>query len=321
MIRSKRGKKEAIIAALILVCMGLTYALFSGGTGLFCGIAEDSARGAVPLAADATTQRAAYGSIAEEAQRAALFAYAGVEPNISLTYASEDEAQGEEMASYTTSFAQSSSARVHNIALAAQALDGRKVEAGKEFSFNTAVGERTSERGYANAKVIVNGEYTEGVGGGVCQVSSTLYNAWVLAGLDVVKVQGHSLPAGYVPMSQDATVSKYIDLVLKNSAHNAVYIRAQVVGTDLNIAIFGKKQPFKVTLFPEIEQIIPAGEEIEYVDYLPSGKEYLVTNTPAPGYRTRLMAVYAYADGRTVKKQLRRDYYRPRNAKIHMIAD
>ena len=127
MIRSKRGKKEAIIAALILVCMGLTYALFSGGTGLFCGIAEDSARGAVPLAADATTQRAAYGSIAEEAQRAALFAYAGVEPNISLTYASEDEAQGEEMASYTTSFAQSSSARVHNIALAAQALDGCKV--------------------------------------------------------------------------------------------------------------------------------------------------------------------------------------------------
>lgn len=227
----------------------------------------------------------------------------------------------EEMASYTTSFASSGTGRANNIRLAAAALNGYTVQPGQELSFNAAVGERTTERGYSVAKVIVDGEYVEGVGGGVCQVSSTLYNAWVLAGLDVVRVQGHSLPSGYVPMSQDATVSEYIDLVLKNDTAFPVQVRTKTDGTDLNIAVFGKKQPFKVTLLPEILSVVPAGEDIEYVDSLPEGKNYVIARRPRQGYRTRLVATYTYSDGRVVKKQLRRDFYRPTDTKILMIAD
>ena len=227
----------------------------------------------------------------------------------------------EEMASYTTSYASSGAGRAHNIRLAASALNDITIQPGQELSFNAAVGARTAERGYAQAKVISDGEYVEGIGGGVCQVSSTLFNAWVLAGLEVVRVQCHSLPSGYVPMSQDATVSEYIDLVLKNSAAFPVKVRTQADGTDLSIAIFGKKQPFRVTLLPEILSVVPAGEDIEYVDSLPEGEEYVIARDPKPGYRTRLVAAYTYPNGKVIKKQLRRDFYRPTDAKILMIAD
>ena len=234
---------------------------------------------------------------------AAIFAVAATSqcailPAICLAEEGSGAENSEEMASYTTSFASSGTGRVNNIRLAAAALNGYTVQPGQELSFNAAVGERTTERG-----------------------SSTLYNAWVLAGLDVVRVQGHSLPSGYVPMSQDATVSKYIDLVLKNDTAFPVQVRTKTDGTDLNIAVFGKKQPFKVTLLPEILSVVPAGEDIEYVDSLPEGKNYVIARRPRQGYRTRLVATYTYSDGRVVKKQLRRDFYRPTDTKILMIAD
>ena len=249
---------------------------------------------------------------------AAISAIAALQCAPFFVCAAEDT---EEMASYTTSYASSGAGRAHNIRLAASALNDIIIQPGQELSFNAAVGARTAERGYAQAKVISDGEYVEGIGGGVCQVSSTLFNAWVLAGLEVVRVQCHSLPSGYVPMSQDATVSEYIDLVLKNSAAFPVKVRTQADGTDLSIAIFGKKQPFRVTLLPEILSVVPAGEDIEYVDSLPEGEEYVIARDPKPGYRTRLVAAYTYPNGKVIKKQLRRDFYRPTDAKILMIAD
>ena len=257
---------------------------------------------------------------------AAIFAVAAASqyailPAICLAEEGPGAENSEEMASYTTSFASSGTGRGNGVGVAAAALDGSAVQRGQERSFDAAGGGGTTERGYAVAKVIVDGEYVEGVGGGVCQVSSTLYNAWVLAGLDVVRVQGHSLPSGYVPMSQDATVSEYIDLVLKNDMAFPVQVRTKTDGTDLNIAVFGKKQSFKVTLLPEILSVVPAGEDIEYVDSLPEGKNYVIARRPRQGYRTRLVATYTYSDGRVVKKQLRRDFYRPTDTKILMIAD
>lgn len=225
------------------------------------------------------------------------------------------------IAKFSTYYGDSSENRKHNIALAAKAIDGSVILPEDEFSFNDTVGARTEARGYRPAYIIQDGTFVEGVGGGVCQVSSTLYNAWVLAGLDVVRVQGHSLPSGYVPMSQDATVSEYIDLVLKNDTAFPVQVRTKTDGTDLSIAVFGKKQPFKVTLLPEILSVVPAGEDIEYVDSLPEGKNYVIARRPRQGYRTRLVATYTYSDGRVVKKQLRRDFYRPTDTKILMIAD
>ena len=110
-----------------------------------------------------------------------------------------------------------------------------------EFSFNYTIGERTERRGYKKAKIIVGGEFVDGVGGGVCQVSTTLYNAVLLAGLKVVECHPHSLPVSYVEPSFDAMVnSGWADLKFINDTHNPVIIRARADGAKLTIQIFGE---------------------------------------------------------------------------------
>ena len=124
-----------------------------------------------------------------------------------------DELMGE----YSTSYASSSAARKHNIELAASAVNGAVIGVGEEFSFNVTVGVRSRRRGYLPAPVIVSGKYTTGVGGGVCQVSTTLYNAVLRSGLEVVSVSRHSIPVSYVPRSMDAMVSGATDFRFKNN--------------------------------------------------------------------------------------------------------
>ena len=129
-------------------------------------------------------------------------------------------------ATFSTDYSKSSAERKHNVGLAAKSLDNVFVDAGGEFSFNKTVGERTYKRGYKSAKIIVNGEFTEGVGGGVCQVSTTLYNAALLAGLEISEVNQHSVAVSYVAPSFDAMVnSGSADLRFINRTHNPVIIR------------------------------------------------------------------------------------------------
>ena len=114
------------------------------------------------------------------------------------------------ISSFNTDYSTSKEERAHNVALASSNFCWIVVKKGETLSFNTVVGLRSEERGYKNAKVIVNGEYTQGVGGGVCQVSTTLYNSWIRAGMTAKSVQSHSLPSSYCGLSQDATVSEFI---------------------------------------------------------------------------------------------------------------
>lgn len=128
---------------------------------------------------------------------------------------------------YVTYFNSNNSNRSHNIALAAQAIDNAVVFPGETFSFNQVVGIRTANRGYKRAGVIVRGELSEGIGGGICQVSSTLYNAIDRAGLKIVKRYSHSRNVPYVPPGRDATVSwGGPDFVFENVYNQPVLIRA-----------------------------------------------------------------------------------------------
>ncbi|MET3290950.1 UNVERIFIED_CONTAM: vancomycin resistance protein YoaR [Brevibacillus sp. OAP136] len=110
---------------------------------------------------------------------------------------------------YTTYFNTNNRNRVNNIALSAKSLHNYVVFPGEVFSFNKVVGMRTKEKGYKEAPVIVRGEISEGVGGGICQVSSTLFNAVDRAGLHIVQRYSHSRQVPYVPPGRDATVSWY----------------------------------------------------------------------------------------------------------------
>lgn len=144
------------------------------------------------------------------------------------------------LSSFTTSFDPTNVGRTYNIRVAAAALDGLLVPPGQEVSFNEVVGPRSSEAGYKNAKVIVNNEFVEGIGGGVCQVSSTLYNAILLANLEILERTNHSLPVGYVPVGRDATVVYgAIDLKFRNSTESYLYIRSAVKGGELTFKIYG----------------------------------------------------------------------------------
>ncbi len=128
--------------------------------------------------------------------------------------------------SFTTYYASSGENRCHNVAKATASLNGLTVNAGETFSFNAVVGKRTAENGYKQSKVILDGNYVDGVGGGVCQVSTTLYNALLLSEI-VPRACQHSLISSYVMPGFDAMVSDSgADLSFVNETGSPLYISA-----------------------------------------------------------------------------------------------
>ncbi|MBE3599628.1 MAG: VanW family protein [Limnochordaceae bacterium] len=166
------------------------------------------------------------------------------------------------LASYQTRFDPAAEERTANIAIAAAALDGMVLKPGATFSFNEAVGPRITERGYRTAPVILDGQLVPDVGGGVCQVSSTLYNAALLAGLEARRRAPHSIPVWYVPLARDATVAYgLIDLRLVNPTGDYLAVSARVEGGRLQVALWGppEAQPLPWRLRTLVERAIPAG--------------------------------------------------------------
>ncbi|OUS77800.1 hypothetical protein B1748_03185 [Paenibacillus sp. MY03] len=141
--------------------------------------------------------------------------------------------------SYSTYFNSRNRNRSSNIVLSAKAINNTVIFPGEKFSFNGTVGKRTREKGYLRAPVIVRGELYEDIGGGICQVSSTLYNAADRAGLTIVERYSHSRNVHYVPPGRDATVSWYgPDFVFVNPYNHPVLIRAYAGPGSVSVTIF-----------------------------------------------------------------------------------
>lgn len=137
---------------------------------------------------------------------------------------------------YTTKFDPGNVNRTINIKLASKSINNLVLLPGEEFSFNKVVGQRTAARGYKSAPVIVKGEYSEGIGGGICQVSSTLYNSVDEAGLKITRRVSHSREVTYVPPGRDATVSwGGPDFRFKNNLDKPVLIKIKVSGPYLTV--------------------------------------------------------------------------------------
>ncbi len=133
--------------------------------------------------------------------------------------------------------------RSYNVSLAAQKINDIVLEPGDQFSYNGIVGPRTTARGFRVANVYVGNRVEPGVGGGICQVSSTLYNAVVYADLKIVSRTNHSLPVSYVPMGRDATVSYgSIDFIFENNTKFPVKIVAYATGGTNYVAVYGTKE-------------------------------------------------------------------------------
>ncbi|MBM0064594.1 VanW family protein [Bacillus gibsonii] len=143
-----------------------------------------------------------------------------------------------EVASFRTYFDSSVEGRTKNIQISADAINQYVLGPGDQFSFNKVVGERTKERGYEEALEIVNKEFVLGIGGGICQTSSTLFNAIDAAGLEVVHRYTHSRDVGYVASGRDATVSwGGPDFVFENSLDHPVMIKAEVNQEELVVNV------------------------------------------------------------------------------------
>ncbi|WP_042342181.1 VanW family protein [Bacillus timonensis] len=157
---------------------------------------------------------------------------------------------------YVTHFNSSNKERSTNIALSAAAIDSYVLFQNETFSFNQVVGKRTAARGYQPAPEIIKGELIEGIGGGICQTSSTLFNAVDLAGVKIVERYSHSKRVGYVPPGRDATVSWYgPDFLFKNTYNQPILIRAKVYGGSLIVTVYSSEdinyQPRKITPKPK----------------------------------------------------------------------
>ncbi|MGG3572864.1 VanW family protein [Bacillus gobiensis] len=140
---------------------------------------------------------------------------------------------------YVTYFNKNNKNRTHNIILAVDAINNSVVFPGEKFSFNQVVGKRTESKGYMRAPVIVKGEMAEDIGGGICQVSSTLFNAIDSAGVQITQRYSHSKKVPYVPPGRDATVSWYgPDFSFKNIYNQPILIRAKTIGGMVVIGIY-----------------------------------------------------------------------------------
>ena len=152
-----------------------------------------------------------------------------------------DSASVSEIASFSTDLAPRTPQQRHNILRAASKIDGMLIRPGEEFSFNKAVGLCGVEQGFERAPTIVAGELRPEWGGGVCQVSSTLYNAALLAGLKITERHAHSRRVSSVPPGRDATTAFGVsDLKFVNATGRPIRIIVSATRTRLAIAILGK---------------------------------------------------------------------------------
>lgn len=154
----------------------------------------------------------------------------------------------ERISTFTTDFASSNKPRVNNIHTLADALDGALIPPGGTFSFNETVGERTAAKGYQEANAIVNGKLVPQLGGGICQVNTTLFNSVFFSGLPVVERRNHSQYISHYPTGRDATVSwGGPDFKFKNDTSNWVLVATGYTNSTVTISLYGTNPGYTVT--------------------------------------------------------------------------
>jgi vancomycin resistance protein YoaR len=213
------------------------------------------------------------------------------------------------LASFSTPFNRGKVGRTHNLTLAAQSIDGIILKPGGVFSMNDTVGPRLAGRGYRIAQIYVQGKLEDGLGGGVCQVSSTLFNAALLAGLTIKERAPHSLVVPYVTPGRDATVAYgQTDFRFQNSAEHPIGIIANAQGSRLVIQIYGSASDKKeVSLSTSVVNRTAAGTKTIIDASLPEGHKQVVTKGSG-GLQVVLHRKVKTADGADVSDSFKSTY-------------
>jgi vancomycin resistance protein YoaR len=211
---------------------------------------------------------------------------------------------------FSTQFNAEDVKRSINVKLAADKINGQILQPGETFSFNETVGPRDKASGFQEALEFFDGELVPGIGGGVCQVSSTIYNAALLANLDITERLNHGKPLSYIALGRDATVVYgVIDFKFVNSSNSPIMLMSEVQGNTLYAAIFGREK-----LKETIDIIITEQKEIPPVTVkkpdpeLPAG-ETKIENKGAPGYELKVYRLVSRG-GKVIKREfLSKDQY------------
>jgi len=222
------------------------------------------------------------------------------------------------LARFETRFSRSGAQgrRARNIEVAASRLSGLVLVPGELYSFNAIVGPRTVENGFHKAFEIFRGEMVEGVGGGTCQVSSTLYAAAFLAGLDAVERLPHSRPLAYISIGLDATVVyPVVDFKFRNPYDFPIVVRSEVVGNAVRFELYGREKPADITFGREIVATKPFGRRFEEQPGL-RGK-ILRKQHGLVGYTVERERRFVYRDG-TERVETSTDFYPP-TAEIFLV--
>lgn len=208
------------------------------------------------------------------------------------------------LGSYKTYLSDVSPGRVENIKIAAERTSGVLLMPGEEFSYNEHTGLRTVKNGYKNATVIVSGEAVQGVGGGVCQVSTTLYNAVLYSGLEIVKISNHSIPSNYVEKGRDATVSDSgLDFVFKNNYDKPVYIKNYYYNGIVTCQVYGNDKDKKnIKISTTIDKVTKAPTKEEKDPTLPKGEEKILERG-RDSYTVSTYRIYYDENGKEIKME------------------
>ena len=244
------------------------------------------------------------------------------------------ESQIVQLASFETSIGKTGDyveARHENIRIGTEKFDKLIIKSGESVSFNKVAGKRTASNGYQPALELAYGEYVEGYGGGICQVSSTLYNAVVNAGLEIRTRYQHSLPSSYVSLGLDATVQDdRLDFVFKNNTSGDIFISAEYFKGKNNyyrcrFTIHGRPDPngYSYHLEPVVKQEIPIPEPTYIPDknaqYVVYDNETHQTSKGELGYIVDVYLVTKDSKGLEVARELRyTDTYKAQTPKIYV---
>ncbi|MEL7610229.1 MAG: VanW family protein [Bacillota bacterium] len=201
-----------------------------------------------------------------------------------------------------------------NIQLMCDAINGLVLMPGETLSLNGLVGKRTAEKGFRAAPSIIDGRLVDDLGGGICQLAGTLYNAALYAGMEIVERAHHSWPSEYLPIGLDATLNwDNKDLKIKNTTGYPLYFSAKLENFLVDVEIFGQKSPkgdeidIETIILKEIKAPDP---EILYTDELPSGVVRTVDRS-RKGYEVEVYRHYLRGGEIVLSELISRDHFRP----------
>ncbi|MCS6860157.1 MAG: VanW family protein [Abditibacteriales bacterium] len=236
---------------------------------------------------------------------------------LSLTPASPPLEYG--VAAFSTSLAGRTKRQRHNIELATKALNGQVIAPQEVFSFHRVIGSTSPDRGYVKAAAYLDGELVPEFGGGVCQVSSTLYNCALLANCKIIERTRHVWRVRSVPPGLDAAVASGVhDLKFQNTLPASIRVRAEIVGDRLIIRFLSAHRlPYRVKITRQVPAVFPPAEVVEVDPSLPDG----VRTTVNPGQWGCRVRVYRslYRNGKEIHRELvSQDYYAPMNKVVRV---